>query len=685
MTTASKWYAIRVKAEAKAAEILIFGDIGESWWGESVTAKDFVKELNALDVDAITVRINSIGGSVPDGLAIYNAIKRHKAQITTSNEGMALSIASLILMAGDTVEMADNAMLMIHAPWAYAGGNAAELRNAADVLDMWADAMSTSYAAKTGKDKADMLALLTDGDDHWYTAEQARADGFIDAVVEAMPVAASFDLSRYRNLPAAAAAFNHHPQGKTMDKDDKKPAATAQQPPSNQAPQPAEHSVVVNAALAADQSRRNAIAANAAKFMTHEGMAELVASLQNDHTISEDAANKRILAHLAKGAEPVAGQHATVTEDAKDKFGAGVANALLARCGAKNAEGKPIRAEAGNDFRGMRLEQIAQACLAQAGINVKGMDRVGVVKKALAMHTYASGMGQTTSDFPVLLENVMHRQVLTAFQITPDTYTRWCKIGSVSDFREWQRLRGGTIGNIDPVNEHGEYKSLVIPDMAKEGISAKRRGGIVSITPEIVINDDIGYISDTTAMLGRAAKRTIETSAYAALTGNPALKDGVALFHADHGNLAVAGAALSVDSLDAARVAMASQKDLSGNEYLDIRPEILLAPLGMGGTARVIVDAVYDPDTANKLQRPNKVNGIVQDVVDTPRLTGTAWYLFADPSVAPVVEVVFLDGESEPMLAMEENFDTAGIRYRVELPFGVGVIGYEGAYKNPGA
>lgn len=90
MSTANKWFSIRASArDVRAAEILIFGDIGESWWGESITAASFVRELAQLDVDDITVRINSHGGSVSDGIAIYNALRRHKARVTTSIEGVA--------------------------------------------------------------------------------------------------------------------------------------------------------------------------------------------------------------------------------------------------------------------------------------------------------------------------------------------------------------------------------------------------------------------------------------------------------------------------------------------------------------------------------------------------------------------------------------------------------------------
>ncbi|MHB8913242.1 MAG: head maturation protease, ClpP-related, partial [Lysobacter sp.] len=189
-----KWYDIKARANAageQSAEVFIFGDIGESWWGESVTAASFVKEVAALDVSAMTVRINSYGGSVSDGLAIYNALRRHKATVTTAVDGVAMSIASLIAMAGDEVEMAENAILMIHAPWGGLMGNSKEMREYADVLDKMAGAMATSYAARSGKSVDDMLALLTDGADHYYTAAEALAEGFATATTPALAIAAS--------------------------------------------------------------------------------------------------------------------------------------------------------------------------------------------------------------------------------------------------------------------------------------------------------------------------------------------------------------------------------------------------------------------------------------------------------------------------------------------------------------
>jgi hypothetical protein len=141
-----------------------------------------------------------------------------------------------------------------------------------------------------------------------------------------------------------------------------------------------------------------------------------------------------------------------------------------------------------------------------------------------------------------------------------------------------------------------------------------------------------------------------------------------------------------VDLLDAAKVAMSKQvAPGSDAEYLSIMPAIAVVTGAQEGNVKVLVNAVYDADTANKLQKPNKVNGIVRDIVSSPWLTGTTWQLFADPNVNPVFEVVFLDGQSTPVVTEDINFRTSGRAWKVELPFGVGAIDWRGTYRNPGA
>jgi len=313
-----KWYDIKARAATEdrkaAAEIFIYGDIGESWWAETVTASSFLAEVNALDVDAITVRINSFGGSVVDGIAIYNAIKRHRASVTVCVDGVALSIASLIAMAGDTVEMAENATMMIHAPWGSVSGNSAELREQAAVLDTFASAMATSYVAKTGMDTAAVMALLTDGKDHWYNAAEAMEAGLCDQITPALAIAAS--ANRFTqpaqpnaapavNLPAAAAA-SIVSKGQTMPEIIPTPAA------------PQDVAAIQAKAVADYQARARELTDTGKAFAKFGGEALAMQAVSEGWTL--DQLNAKLLAAASAGpAHAAFGQGARIDSNLDTK------------------------------------------------------------------------------------------------------------------------------------------------------------------------------------------------------------------------------------------------------------------------------------------------------------------------------------------------------------------------------
>lgn len=694
MPQSKNWYSIKAKvsAELKSAEIFIYGDIGDSWYGDSVTAASFVKEIAALDVTELTIRINSYGGSVTDGIAIYNAIKRHKATVTVAIDGIAASIASLIAMAGDKIQIAENAMMMIHAPWGGLMGNAVEMRKYADMLDTWSQAMTSSYATKSGQPTDEILSLLTDGEDHWYTADECIALGFADETTAALALAASLDTAalaaRFRSLPAAlgmgtlAAAAAPTMKGNTMPQSGNQPAANAA---VNAAATEVNQTVLAAvpneaairaAALQQDQTRRTDIAAAFAKFSHGEGIADLSAACQNDTNCSVADANARLLAHIGKQSAPVAGSYVVSVSDQSDGFRAAVTASIMARAAMPGAKA----VDSSNPYRGMKLLDVAKECLVRAGVNTKGMDQRAIVSAAFT---------QGTSDFPILLENLLHKTLQSAYALAPDTWTRFCAIGSVSDFRAHSRYRAGSIGNLDSLNELGEFVNKTIPDGEKGTLTADTKGNIINISRQTVINDDLNAFMTLANMLGRAAKRTIERDVYALFALNagmgPTLEDGKALFHVDHGNISGSAGVPSVTSIEAARIAMASQLDVGANDYLDLRPAVWLGPIGIGGQARVANQSEYDPDANNKLQRTNIVRGLFTDVIDTPRLTGNPWYMFASPSDAPVIEVAFLDGVQEPYIELQNGFDSDGARWKVRLDYAVGAVDYRGAVRNAGA
>lgn len=241
--------------------------------------------------------------------------------------------------------------------------------------------------------------------------------------------------------------------------------------------------------------------------------------------------------------------------------------------------------------------------------------------------------------------------------------------------------------HLDTLNELGEFKNKTIPDGEKASITAGTKGNVINLSRQAIINDDLGAFIGLAANLGRAARRTIEADVYALLALNaglgPLMADGNTLFHAAHNNIGT-GSAISVAGLDADRVKMASQTDVGGNDFLDLRPSVLLVPLGLGGQARQVVGAEYDDESSKNQRRPNIVRDLFDDIVDTPRMTGTRRYLFASAVDAPVIEVAFLDGNDMPYLESEAGFSVDGTRWKVRLDYGVGAIDYRGAVTNAG-
>ncbi len=335
----------------------------------------------------------------------------------------------------------------------------------------------------------------------------------------------------------------------------------------------------------------------------------------------------------------------------------------------------PERASAAREFRGMSLVDLAKDCLTRAGVDIRGLDKMEIVGRAIT---------SSTSDFPVILGGVVHQTLLNNYQAVADTWKAFCMVGSVSDFREHKRLRMGSFSRLDKVQENGEFKNKAISDASFEAIAAETFGNIINVSRKMIINDDLAAFSRLAQMLGRAAARSIEIDVYALLAANPTLEDGVALFHATHANL-ITGAVPSVASFDAMRVAMAKQMDPGSNDYLDLRPSTLVIGISQGGNAKVINGSQYDPDASNKLQRPNQVYGLFGSVVDTARITGTEMYAFANPSEEPVIEVAFLDGNQTPFMETKEGFSVDGMEWKIRHDYGVGAIGYRGAVKNPGA
>lgn len=189
-----KWFEIKNKTVEKA-EIWIYEFIGKDFWSDDgITAKDFQKELSAIKSNQIDLHINSPGGEVFDGIAIYNMLKQHPAKVTTYIDGLAGSIASVIALAGDEVYMAENALFMIHNPigglFVYGGIEDIQSESAKliDALKAVKGSILNAYEKRTGREEGEITAWM--GAETWMDAEQAKENGFVDDITDQLDMAA---------------------------------------------------------------------------------------------------------------------------------------------------------------------------------------------------------------------------------------------------------------------------------------------------------------------------------------------------------------------------------------------------------------------------------------------------------------------------------------------------------------
>lgn len=737
------------------AELLIYGFIGEDWLETSNSARAVVDELADINAATIQVRINSQGGSVPDGLAIFNALQRHPARIVITVDGHAESIASLIVQAGDERIMPENTMIMVHAPSSFVAGNAQTLRKYADVLDTWATAMSASYISKAPKKADEITAMLSDGADHYFTADEAVVFGLVDKVTRAAdaerepataiaallgyiaaigkaPARASACLAKHiqsaatpqvfvsltettqravfahiedstmrqkfqtimaaagGNEPNTGAAGDPTPNPAPSGEGNAAPAASNNTPAAAPAPAATPSGTPAPAPTAQGQdpievmaARNQRIRSVFANFRDVTGVRDLESTCLADPRMSVEAAQQQLLNRVGAQGEPLrppGGGGSATGGDENQGMREAASTMLMARSGLL-PQAQAEQARQGNPFLNSTLIDMSERFLMAGGQNTRQMTREQIATRVLSV--------QTTSDFPVFLSNTLHKMLLTGYAVIPFTWSRFCATGTLSDYRPHSRYHLSSFSGLKAVNEAGEYEQGVLGDGQAETIKGVRKGRILNITPEVLINDDLGAISRPVVALGQSAGRTIEKDVYAALALNagmgPTMSDGKALFHIDHGNIASAAAAPTVASWDAARQQMGQQKDPGGNDYLDISPALWLGPLSLGTAARTINTSEFNPDSTSKYAPVNTSRGMVSDVIDTPRLSGTPWYMFANPAIEAVLEVAFLYGVQTPTIEQETNFKTDGLAWKVVHRYGVGGVGYRGAVRNAGA
>jgi len=390
-----------------------------------------------------------------------------------------------------------------------------------------------------------------------------------------------------------------------------------------------------------------------------------------------------ILAHREKEMPPI-GVQITRVADAADKFRAAMCDGMLLRAGVRVKDPAPGAVEVAR----LSFEAVARECLVVAGIAHSRMGKEEILKTAMGRGTRAIPNHNTT-DFPYILSTSANKAMLIGYQAQPMTYQRWCKITSLNDLKTNDRIRISDIAQLDQVLDSGELKRRSMSE-TREQYRAYTYGNILGITREVMINDDMGVFNSIFAAFGLAYARTVNYFPYALIAANGNLTDGGALFNSTavtttggHANLATSSAAPSSTTMSAARAAMRKQVDIKGGK-LNIQPRILLVGPEQEENALIVITSTSLPVDGMSSGVTNVHRNSAEVVVDA-EITGKPWYLFADPMLAPVVEMGFLNGRQEPFLEERPvSSDILGTDFWCYGDFGGGVVDFRGAYKNAG-
>lgn len=651
----NSWFRMQASGNS-TADIFIYDEIG--YWG--VTAKQFVSDLKALgDVSLINLHINSPGGDVFDGIAIFNALKHHGASITVHIDGLAASMASVIAMVGNPVIMPENTMMMVHKPWGFAGGDANDMRDYADLLDKVESVLIPAYAQKTGKSSEEIAALLED--ETWMDGTECLALGFADQVtpsLQAMACIHSKRIEEFEKMPSSIRNMVAPPRNSAQREN---PAP--QNTPS--APAVADETAIRAQVLAEQKARVNGIGDLFAMFGgKHQ---ELQARCVADPECSVEQAKDLLLAELGKTATPSNKTAPAHIYAGNGNFvGDGVRQALMVRAGYEKRDNE-------NVFNGMTLRELARMSLTERGVGVASLNPMQMVGMAFT---------HSTSDFGNILLDVAHKSLLAGWAASEETFQLWTKKGDLSDFKVSHRVGLNDISALPQVREGAEYKYGTTSDRG-EPIALATYGKLFSITRQAIINDDLNQLTGIPEKMGRAAKSTIGDLVYKVLTSNPKLSDGVALFHADHNNLSTG--AISITSLDAARQLMRTQKDSESKHSLNIRPAFLLVPTALETLASQTIrsSSVKGADANSGVNNPLQN---FADIVGEPRLDDAdkaVWYL-ASAQGTDTIEVAYLNGVDTPYLDQMEGFTSDGIVNKVRIDAGVAPLDYRGLVKSSG-
>lgn len=401
--------------------------------------------------------------------------------------------------------------------------------------------------------------------------------------------------------------------------------------------------------------------------------------------VSVDAVRAAILDSMRKNSAPIQ-TRGVVTEvvAAEDKFRAAAVDALVMRSGLELQN----PAEGARQMMGMSLRDLAIECLTaegQTGLNRRSSaDLYDMLQRQFFNPTAA---------FPAILDNAINKAYVQGHKTAAVTFDQWTKKGSLKDFKTHDNnYLAGPAGEFLEVPEGGELKHDVFKDEKRPTRKLKTYGRQFTLTRQAFINDDIDLVTRIPAKYAASARKTINKQCYQILVNNPAVYDGTALFSKAHGNLVTTGTGITQASMQAMIMALQGQVDEFGEACI-IRPATIIVPSGMAFD----IYTLFNSPTINTEGNTQAVNPLYRyanhiQVVEDPTINVLCggygnvmpWWLLGSKDDTDFIEVDYLNGQEIPTIRRMETPGTLGFVWDIYLDWGISVMDWRGAIRNPG-
>lgn len=435
------------------------------------------------------------------------------------------------------------------------------------------------------------------------------------------------------------------------------------------------------------ESAQRAIAAERERIQTIQGLGrdfdmDVTEYVSNGSTV--EAVREAVIAHMRQNSAPIA-TRANVINDEQDKFRSAASDALLMRAGLDVQQ----PADGSRELRGMSLRDLAIESLQMEGgyegLNRRSNDEI----YQLATRQFFN----PTTAFPAILDQAINKAYVEGHRTTNVTFDRWTKKGSLPDFKTADNnYLAGPAGEFLEVPEGGELKHDVFDDAKRPTRKLKTYGRQFTLTRQAFINDDIGLVTRVPAKYAASARKTINKQCCQILVNNPAIYDGTALFSAGHKNLMTTGSGIEQAVMQKMILALQTQTDEFG-ESIIVRPGSIVLPSGLGFD----IYTLFNSSTINTSGNTQAVNPLFRyasqiEIIEEPTINVLSggfgnimpWFLMGNQSDTEFIEVDYLNGQEIPTIRRMEAAGTLGFVWDIFLDWGISVMDYRGAVKNPG-